>query len=310
MAVSTRDIVQRQGTLIEASLNSDASAPVKTASEFVDTLTNYPQWIVNRYINREFVYSDLICVNEYLLAYKEIRSQLNPDIMSYTWSKLVLAIDSAPKSNRQQDKEYKQHLIDSAQIIVRYRDDETVAYEPTTYEASVVLSRGTQWCTGGTSELGRLRFEEYTTGLFAGSLIIVIQQGRKFIFHFGILEFSNEADEKLTTKTIRDLRQFPGIDHVFVTQEQALLAQANCQRIFEYTNTVLEKPWPAAEEIISQDPYYALLYAVRILKNRWPLGEPAINSVERYATAYQRFISVTLDNLGQCSVLQENAVTQ
>lgn len=295
MAISIRDIIQRQGSVIEACLNADASATVKTAAEFVNSLTDYPQWVVNRYIAGEFVYGQLTVVNDCLLRYKENRSQLNPDIMTYKWAELAVAVDTAPKSLRQQDKEYKQSLIDSGQIIVHYKDSETVAYEPTTYEASVFLSRGTQWCTGGAGELGQLRFDEYTTGLFAGSLILLFQEGRKFIFHFGILEFSNEADEKLTTKTIRELRKFPGIESVFAKQEQLLLAQGVAQRIFQYIDIVHEQAWPAAEGILSQDPYYALIYAIRILKTPWPQGESAINSVERYATAYQRFISTYCD---------------
>ena len=58
---------------------------------------------------------------------------------------------------------------------------------------------------------------------------------------------------------------------------------------FQYAQTNALRD-PELEELIATDPYYAYLYAVRLVRGRWPLGEPAILSDSCYRRSYIEYL--------------------
>ena len=60
---------------------------------------------------------------------------------------------------------------------------------------------------------------------------------------------------------------------------------------YKYASEVLKGPFPAGEEIISKDIYFALEYAKYVLKGKkFPAGEEAISNDEQYSYLYARDI--------------------
>jgi len=298
-------MLQQQIKAIEKAIAADKTAIYKTPTELIATLVGYQRWVINQYVAGNFYQADLPLVEKSLKMYKANKNQLESDIMKYTWHDLQFELANLHTSKRQQDKDYKKMLIDSGQLIEHFRDDNSVVYEPKTYEASVYASRGTQWCVGSKTEVGKVYFKKYTTGLLGGQLLLLFHQTERYIIQFNILEFSDINDKQLTPRYIADIRKrILAADYLFKSHEQQLLESADPKLLYLYIEAVFrpedaENPediphtafTTAAESILSQDPFYALLYAVKMLNSGWPMGEPAINSVERYATAYQRFIS-------------------
>lgn len=96
------------------------------------------------------------------------------------------------------------------------------------------------------------------------------------------LEFHNDGDCKLLAPHLQRRRLHPSLIH----QKASLYALI-------YAKDVLQKPWPAGEALLLQQPHYANLYARHVLKKPWPELETLL-SKQQAATAaayYSRHVN-------------------
>jgi hypothetical protein len=195
----------------------DVIVTVVTRLATADPTTNhkYLQWLVNKYIQRDFLLEDAERIAEELRQFERVKPQLaEKDINRYKSVRdLYVAVQQlssqpAVKSNREQERSYEQQLFDSDQAVLIYRSDTMTVVQPLTQEASRHFGRGTRWCTAATTTINH--FDSYHN---RGPLYIVMGAAGKFQFHFSSKMFMDSMDTPVDMGTL--IRKTPELKQAF-----------------------------------------------------------------------------------------------
>lgn len=79
-------------------------------------------------------------------------------------------------------------------------------------------------------------------------------------------------------------------DYINTTNENDWTKDYLSQKVYEYANFILEKPWPECEKLILYSPKYSYLYARNVLKSRWEEAEGTIYLEKLYAYYYAKYV--------------------
>lgn len=185
----------------------DEDIPTDIINFFFEKVTQkYLQWVVNRYINREFMLEDYTRLKDYLIQFDRTRRLLaKKDINQYkSLTELEEAVDEVinkdTRSNKQKEKDEMAALFKNGEAKLIYRDNQIKVEVPKTENAACILGRGTRWCTSATG--GNNMFKHYND---QGKLyIITTHDGHKFQFHYESQQFMDEKDELINMGTFME----------------------------------------------------------------------------------------------------------
>ena len=159
---------------------------------------SYTNWVIKQFLNDpKTLTEDSEKLYEHLQIFHINKDKLNKkDITQYQsdadlFEAISPYLDSDLRSKRQREKE------ESTNYKIVHKDAEWTIYTPLTWEASVSLGRGTNWCTAADSEDGKRYFEQYTAD---DPLYILINNNDptlKYQFHFDSKQFMDSADRDI-----------------------------------------------------------------------------------------------------------------
>ncbi len=159
---------------------------------------SYTNWIIKQFLNdpktltedseKLYEHLQIFHINKNKLSKKDITQyQSDADL----FEAILPYLDSDLRSKRQREKE------ESTNYKIVHKDAEWTIYTPLTWEASVSLGRGTNWCTAADSEDGKKYFEQYNAD---DPLYILINNNdptQKYQFHFDSKQFMDSADRDI-----------------------------------------------------------------------------------------------------------------
>lgn len=218
-----RDIINGIKHYVDGDITKIEEITPEHIIEFLQKVIHkkYVQWIVNRYINREFQLEDWRTIRDDLKDFDKVKNKLElRDINRYkTLMSLVTALHEYKnvdtRSNKQKEKEYKEALFRSGDAKLVYKGSQFKVEVPKTEEAACFLGRGTRWCTAAKNYN---MFDHYAR---QGDLyIITTKSGEKFQFHMESKQFMDESDSQINMSEFID--EYPDILKAIPELEESL----------------------------------------------------------------------------------------
>lgn len=270
---------------IITSEENDPIEIVKYLSKGDPTQNNkYLQWIVNRYISRDFKYEDIGQVNQIILNFIRHQNQLEiKDINQYKslreLSDATFNLEAGLNKSKRQQKQDIKHA--GSEIIAKGKDGTLILLK--TREAACYYGKGTMWCTSATDSENY--FDDYND---RGNLyLFAAKNGQKFQLFFNNnyedFEFMNEQNFDVS---VTDLKKYPTLKSFFKKQEDKILKSGYIHGYVNYAVNHLEQRWPEAENEIMKVEYLAFEYAEHFFPDGWPEAEPYIMKDAAAAKAY------------------------
>jgi hypothetical protein len=277
---------------IEARLSEDQSIGKVTLERFTEFLESkfnrYTEWVLVRYLNKNFLFEDLPRVQDAIAHFKQKKSKLEKkDINQYkSLSDLEDAVGLLDdvKSTRQQKQEIKNEGIRKI-----YEDEKYLLAQLLTEQAACFYGKNTKWCTAARENS---MFNNYAN---QGPLYIIIdkKENRKYQLHYESMQFMDEADKSVVYHSLK--RKYPMIQQIEEEAKGRLLNSESdnvmkAVRLLNFCKFVIKGRWPEAEKYIKFYHYLAIQYADRIINGPWPEAEPYIMEDPESAYRYAKFI--------------------
>lgn len=278
-------------------ISSSESDDVKLNSlmsilEDIDPTDNkkYMRWIINQYINRNFLLEDSSQLSEDLLDYHTYKRFLPiTDILKIkTVSELVNLLSEHEHNFRniptgkQQKKEIRDSIRQQSRIL--YDGELGILVVPETQESSCFWGQHSRWCTSANSNN---RFNAYNT---KGPIYLWIDRktNKKYQFHWETLDFADESNTKLWDADIDTLTHYrtnhPVMSKLFKSKEQTLLKTDKIDVLIRYTKVVIRDRWHELENKLDNLPgkyYLNYLIALHDLNKITKNDKDLIDKVEK-----------------------------
>lgn len=181
------------------------------------------QWVVNRYIRREFKLEDIPQIKQELIKFQKYKSKIpaeDRDLNSLSLPALYDVLEKLdpeePVSNRAKDKQVKNEFFTNGDAIIIYKDSELTIVNPKTEAASCFFGKNTKWCTASAYG-GDNYFDSYNAD---GPLYIIMTKAHgKFQFQFESNSYMDARDQELSSSDFDDLlKAYPKLYDVFAKQ--------------------------------------------------------------------------------------------
>lgn len=205
-------IISKQGDKLNSyyteKVDNNRFPTLKSWIEYLDKITDkYLQWVVNGLIVGKMLLRNGIIRpenEEYFKLFDQFKSRMErKDINQYRdFMDLKNSIDDVRHtiSKRQLDKNNFSKLIDNGDAEIIHKGSNFIVYQIKSVEASMVLGRGTIWCTAGDKNN---MFADYKR---KGDIYIFIINGNKYQIFFDLLadkmrvDFMDAQDESIFTR--------------------------------------------------------------------------------------------------------------
>jgi len=228
-----------------------------------------------------------------ILKDKGLLSLEQKDIDRYkSFEELRQVIDSLSgvKTKTQQKKEQK---VEGAQLV--HESDRYRVYYITTWQASKLYGKGTQWCISGDTPDGERVFEKYAG---RGSIYFAMPKkgrGQKYAVVVKEGNYKDVYDERDNRVSPNAFKTPLAPDAVLVYRGKIPLnvKTSSPMELARYAFEELgARRWPAAEPRIMMDLKWAVFYAQHVIKGRWPEleAESALVKNPMFAAQYAAYV--------------------
>jgi len=227
-----------------------------------------------------------------ILKDKGLLSLEQKDIDRYkSFEELRQVIDSLSgvKTKTQQKKEQK---VEGAQLV--HESDRYRVYYITTWQASKLYGKGTQWCISGDTPDGERVFEKYADrGSIYFAMPKVQGKGQKYAVVVKEGNYRGVYDERDNGVNFNALKPPLAPSAVLVYRGKIPLnaKTASPEKLAKYAFEELgARRWPAAEPRIMTDLVWAIFYAQHVIRGRWPEAEPELMKSPMFAAQYAAYV--------------------